>query len=60
MSLLHDMKLMSGDKIFLSHDKSVASTGPLSCRATLFECLRQVPLMSRNKPDLLLTDHKQA
>ena len=33
MSLLRDMKLMS-------RDKSVDLTGVLSCRATLFECLR--------------------
>ena len=42
-------------------DKSVDLTGVLSCRATLFKCLRhnhlslgQVPMMSRHKPDLLL------
>ena len=40
MSLLRDMKLMSRDRIFLSRDKSVDLTGVLSCRATLFECLR--------------------
>ena len=33
MSLLRDMTLMS-------RDKSVDLTGVLSCRATLFECLR--------------------
>ena len=45
MSLLRDMKL-------ISRDKSVDLTEVLSCRATLFECLRhnhlslrQVPLM---------------
>ena len=54
MSLLRDMKLMS-------RDKSIDLTGVLSCRATLFECvrhnllsLRQVPSMWRHKPDLLL------
>ena len=54
MSLLRDMKLMS-------NDKSVDLTGVLSCRATLFECLRhsllsllQVSSMWRHKPDLLL------
>ena len=41
MSLLRDMKLMSCDRIFLSRDKSVDLTGVLSCRATLFECLRR-------------------
>ena len=40
MSLLRDMKLMSRDRIFLSPDKSVDLTGLLSCRVTLFECLR--------------------
>ena len=40
MSLLHDMKLMSRDRIFLSRDKSVDLTGVLSCRTTLFERLR--------------------
>ena len=40
MSLLHDMKIMSHDIIFLSLDKSVDLTGVLSCRATLFEHLR--------------------
>ena len=60
MSLLRDMKLMS-------RDKSVDLTGDLPCRATLFECsrhnhlsLRQVPMMWRHKPDLLLFDDKQA
>ena len=33
MSLLRDMKIMS-------RDKNVDLTGVLSCRATLFECLR--------------------
>ena len=61
MSLLHDMSFMSHDRIFLSRDKSVDLNGVLSCRATLFECLRhnllslrQVSSMSRHKPDLLL------
>ena len=61
MSLLRNMKLMSRDRIFLSRDKSVDLTGVLSCRATLFECLRhnllslrQVSCMSRHKSDLLL------
>ena len=47
--------------------QSVDSTGVLTCRATLFECLRhnhlslrQVPMMLRHKPDLLLLDHEQA
>ena len=67
MSLLRDMKLMSRDSIFLSSDKSVDLTGVLSCRATLFECLRhnhlslrQVHVMWRHKPDLLPIDNKQA
>ena len=67
MSLLRDMKLMSRDRILLSRDKSVDLTGVLSSGVTLFECLRhnhlslrQVPLMWRHKPDLLLIDHKQA
>ena len=54
MSLLLDMKL-------ILRDKSVDLTGILSCRATLFECLRhnllslrQVSSMWRHKPDLLL------
>ena len=50
MSLLRDMKLMS-------RDKSVDLTGVLSCRATLFERLRQNLLSLRqvsSKPDLLL------
>ena len=54
MSLLRDMKLVS-------RDKCVDLTGVLSCRATVFECLRlnhltlrQVPKMCRRKPDLLL------
>ena len=53
MSLLRDVK-------FVSRNKSVDLTEVLSCRATLFECLRhnhlslrQVPMMSRHKPDLL-------
>ena len=60
MSLLCDMKLMSRDRIFLSREKSVDLTGVLSCRATLFECLRhnlglrQVSNMRRHKPNLLL------
>ena len=61
MSLLRDMKLVSRDRISLSHDKSVDLTGVLSCRATLFELLRhnllslqQVSSMWRHKPDLLL------
>ena len=40
MSFLRDMKIMSRDRIFLSHDKSIDLTGVLACRATLFECLR--------------------
>ena len=55
------MKVISRDRIFLSHNKSVDLTGVLSCRATLFECLRhnllslrQVSSMRRQKPDLLL------
>ena len=40
MSLLRDMKVMSGDRIFLSRDKSVYLTGVSACRATLFERLR--------------------
>ena len=40
VSLLRDMKLMSRDRIFLSHDKCVDLTGVLSRRATLFERLR--------------------
>ena len=54
MSLVRDIKLMS-------RDKSVDLTGILSCRATMFKCLqynhlslRQVPMMWRHKPDLLL------
>ena len=54
MSLLRDMKL-------LSRDKSVDLAGVLSCRVTMFECLRhnhlslqQVPMIWRHKPDLLL------
>ena len=60
MSLLRDIK-------FVSRDKNVDLTGVLSCRATLLECLRhnhlrprQVPMMRRHKPDLLLSDHKKA
>ena len=60
MSLLRNMKLMSCDTCFLSHNKSVHLTGVSSCRATLFQCLghnvlslRQVPSMGRHKPDLL-------
>ena len=37
MSLLCDMKLMSR---VTSRDKSVDLTRVLSCRATMFECLR--------------------
>ena len=54
MSLLRDMKLMS-------RNKSVDLTGVLSCRATLFECLRhnrlslrQVFSMWHHNSDLLL------
>ena len=61
MSLLRDMKLVSRYTVFLSRDKSVDLTGVLSCRPTMFECLRhndlslrQVPMMLRHKPDLLL------
>ena len=60
MLLLRDMKFMSRDRIFLSCNKSVDLTGVLSCRTTLFECLRhnllslQVSSMRRSKPDLLL------
>ena len=56
MSLLRDMKLMSRYRIFLSRDKSVDLTGVLSCRTTMFECLRhnQVSSMRRHKPDLFL------
>ena len=57
MSLLHDMKLMSRDRIFLSRYKSIDLTGVLS----LFErlrynllSLRQVSNMWRHKLDLLL------
>ena len=60
MSLLRDM-------ILVSRDERVDLTGVLSCRATMFEylrhnrrSLRQVPMMWRYKPDLLLLDHKQA
>ena len=61
MLLQRDMKLVSCDRIFLSRDKSVDSTGVLSCRSTLFVCLRhnhlslrQVSMMWRHKPDILL------
>ena len=61
MSLLCDMKLISRNRIFLSRDKSVDLTGVLSCRTTLLKylrhnrlSLRQLPIMSRHKPDLLL------
>ena len=54
MSLQRDMKLVS-------RDKSVDLTGVLSCRGTMFECLRhshlslrQVPMMLCHKPDQLL------
>ena len=40
MSLLRDMKLISRNRMFLSRDKSVDLTGVLSCRTTMFECLR--------------------
>ena len=47
MSLLCNIKVMSRDRIFLSHyiiflsrDKHVDLTGVLSCCTTLFECLR--------------------
>ena len=42
MSLLRDMKLMS-------RDKGVDLTGILSCRATLFECLRHNLLSAYDK-----------
>ena len=52
---------MSRDRIFLPRDKIVDLIGVSSCRATLFESLRhnhlslrQVPMMWRHKPDLLL------
>ena len=55
MSLLRDIKFVLRD------NKSVELTGVLSCGATLFKCLqhnhlnlRQVPMMWRHKPDLLL------
>ena len=60
MSLLCDMKLISHNRILLSHDTSVDLTGVLSCHTTLFECLRhnlslqQVYSMWRHMPDLLL------
>ena len=61
ISPLCDMKLMSRDRIFLLCDKNVGLTGVLSCRATLFECLRhnprslrQVSSMCCHKSDLLL------
>ena len=61
MSLLRDIKFVSRDRILLFRDKSVDLTGVLSRRATLFECLqhnhlslRQVPILRRHKPDLLL------
>ena len=45
----------------MSRDRIVDLTGVLSCRATLFECLRdnlfnlrQVSSMGSHKPDLLL------
>ena len=54
MSLLRDMKVML-------RNKSVDFNGVLSCRTTLFECLRhnhlilpQVSMMRRHKPDLLV------
>ena len=63
MSLI---KFVSRDSIFLSCHENVDLTGVLSCCATLFECLRhnhlslrQVPMMWRHKPDILLLDHKQ-
>ena len=43
MSLLRDIK-------FVSRDKSVDLTGVLSCRATLFECLRHNHLSPRQVP----------
>ena len=56
-----DMKLVSHDRTFLWCHKGIDLTGVLSCRATLFECLRhnhlslrQFPMMRRDKPDLLL------
>ena len=61
MFLLRDIKLLLCNRIFLSRDKSVDLDGALSRRATLFECLRQnhlslrqVSMMWRQKPDLLL------
>ena len=63
MSLLRDIKFVSCDRIFLLRDRSVDLARVLSCRATLLECLRhnylglrQVPMMWRHKPDLLLLD----
>ena len=50
MSLLRDIKLMLRDRIALSRDKSVDLTGVLSCRATLFECLRHNHLSLRQVP----------
>ena len=47
MSLLRDMKLMS-------RDKSVDLTGVLSCRATLFECLRHNLLSLQQVSSMLL------
>ena len=47
MSLQRDIKFVSRDRIFLLHDKSVDLTGVLSCRATLFECLRHNHLSLR-------------
>ena len=58
MSLLRDMK-------FVSRDKSDDLTGVLSCRATLFECLRhnhlslrKVHMMSHHKPNCFQTISK--
>ena len=46
MSLLRDIKFMSRDRI-LSRATSVELPGVLSCRATLFECLRRNHLSLR-------------
>ena len=50
MSLLRNMKLLLRDTVFLSRDKSVDLTGVLSCRATMFECLRHNHLSLRQVP----------
>ena len=43
-------KLVLHDRISLSRDKSVDLTGVLSCRVTLFECLRHNHLSLRQVP----------